>query len=225
MQSWCRPGQKLLAIYPPSTVSATVPSSFQQSRNPLTIWKAWAVFASECLRGMQLMATSVADRNLVFGILALQTDFVSREHLVAAMHAWIHAKHKPISQILVEQGHLTGEQQHLLEALVREHLKRHGDEPGQSLRALGSPQGVLDELNQVTDPDVQASLGHVHAPVADEFATKVGASTDPGGPSTPADPYVTSVITGPAPPGGRRRPLGTFNSPGMRYRILRPYAR
>jgi eukaryotic-like serine/threonine-protein kinase len=172
------------------------------------------------------MATSVADRNLVFGILALQTDFVGRENLVAAMRDWIHAKHKPISQILVEQGHLTGEQQQLLEALVREHLKRHGDEPGQSLRALGSPQGVLDELNQVTDPDVRASLGHAHTPVAaDEYATRVGSSTDPGVPCAPADPYATSVITGPTPPGGRRRSVGTFTAPGMRYRILRPYAR
>ena len=60
------------------------------------------------------MATTAADRNLVFGVLALQMDFVGREHLVAAMHAWVLAKHKPISEILVEQGRLTSEQHHLL---------------------------------------------------------------------------------------------------------------
>jgi hypothetical protein len=30
-----------------------------------------------------------ADRNLLFGILALQMDFASRDQLVAAMHAWV----------------------------------------------------------------------------------------------------------------------------------------
>src|SRR5262249_40041689 len=30
-----------------------------------------------------------ADRNLLFGILALQLDFVSRDALVAAMNAWV----------------------------------------------------------------------------------------------------------------------------------------
>ena len=33
-----------------------------------------------------------ADRNLLFGILALQMDFISRDALVAAMHAWVFAK-------------------------------------------------------------------------------------------------------------------------------------
>ena len=30
-----------------------------------------------------------ADRNLLFGILALHMDFIDREHLVAAMHTWV----------------------------------------------------------------------------------------------------------------------------------------
>jgi hypothetical protein len=34
-----------------------------------------------------------ADRNLPFGILAAQLDFVSRDALIAAMNAWVLAKH------------------------------------------------------------------------------------------------------------------------------------
>jgi hypothetical protein len=37
-----------------------------------------------------------ADRNLLFGILALQLDFVTRDALLAAMSAWVLAKHKPL---------------------------------------------------------------------------------------------------------------------------------
>src|SRR5262249_49755447 len=36
-----------------------------------------------------------ADRNLLFGILALQMDFIGRDALIAAMHAWVLDKAKP----------------------------------------------------------------------------------------------------------------------------------
>ena len=45
-----------------------------------------------------------ADRNLLFGILALQMDFLTRDHLIAALNAWVLEKHKPLAQILEEQG-------------------------------------------------------------------------------------------------------------------------
>jgi hypothetical protein len=43
-----------------------------------------------------------ADRNLLFGILALQMDFIGRDDLIAAMSAWVLDKGKPLGQILVE---------------------------------------------------------------------------------------------------------------------------
>jgi len=41
-----------------------------------------------------------ADRNLLFGILALQMDFRGRDALIAAMPAWVLNKAKPLGQIL-----------------------------------------------------------------------------------------------------------------------------
>jgi hypothetical protein len=52
------------------------------------------------------MSSSHVDRNLLFGILALQMDFISRDALISAMHAWVLNKQKPLGQILVEQGAL-----------------------------------------------------------------------------------------------------------------------
>jgi hypothetical protein len=37
-----------------------------------------------------------ADRNLLFGILALQMDFLGRDALIAAMNAWVLDKAKPL---------------------------------------------------------------------------------------------------------------------------------
>jgi hypothetical protein len=47
--------------------------------------------------------SSAADRNLLFGILALQMDFISRDDLIAAMNAWVLEKSKPLGQLLVER--------------------------------------------------------------------------------------------------------------------------
>jgi hypothetical protein len=74
-----------------------------------------------------------ADRNLLFGILALQMDFIGREALVQAMHAWVLDKGKSLERILEERGALSAEHRQLLEPLVAAHLKKHGDDPHKSL--------------------------------------------------------------------------------------------
>ena len=81
---------------------------------------------------IEIMTTSRAgdaDRNLLFGILALQMDFVTRDQLVAAMHAWVLDKSKPLADILVAQKALGPARHMLLDALVVEHLKQHEDDP------------------------------------------------------------------------------------------------
>ncbi len=55
-----------------------------------------------------------ADRNLLFGILALQMDFIGRDALIQAMHAWVLDKTKPLGQILQEHKALAGERRALL---------------------------------------------------------------------------------------------------------------
>jgi tetratricopeptide (TPR) repeat protein len=103
-------------------------------------------------------AGPAADRNLLFGILAVQMDFVSRDALVAAMHAWVLAKHRPLGEILVEHGALTPEQRALLDAMVAEHLRAHGGDPRRSLEAVAVPPTMGDVLQSVADPDLHASL-------------------------------------------------------------------
>src|SRR5207245_7915038 len=110
------------------------------------------------------MTRSAADRNLLFGILALQMDFISRDALIAAMNAWILDKDKPLGQVLMEQAVLSPDRHALLEALVQEHLKLHGNDPEKSLAAVAAEDGVREELQQIADSDVQASLANVSTP-------------------------------------------------------------
>src|SRR5262245_9150544 len=102
-----------------------------------------------------------ADRNLLFGILALQMDFIGRDALIAAMHAWVLDKARPLGEILEAHGALAPERRALLEALVQEHLKLHGNNPQQSLAAVSSVGSVRGELQRLADADVQASLAHL----------------------------------------------------------------
>jgi WD40 repeat protein/serine/threonine protein kinase len=127
---------------------------------------------------------SGADRNLLFGILALQLDFITRDALIQAMHAWVLKKTKPLGQILIDQGALVGDRYTLLEALVQEHLKQHSDDPEKSLAALSSLGSVRDQLQSLKDPDVEATLSHLTREAAEQSTIDLpspGLSTSAGG--------------------------------------------
>ncbi|MBX7105939.1 MAG: tetratricopeptide repeat protein [Gemmataceae bacterium] len=99
-----------------------------------------------------------ADRNLLFGILAVQMDFITRDQLVAAMNAWVLDKGKPLGQVLVEQGALPAGKRQLLEPLVDQHVRDHSDDPQKSLASLSSASSISRMLQVIPDSDVQASL-------------------------------------------------------------------
>jgi len=135
-------------------------------------------------------------RNLLFGILALQNNFIDRAALLAAFNAWTDDKSRSLGLILVELGKLDTSRHVLLDALVAEHLKINGEDPDRSLAAISSLGPVRRDLEHLADPDLAASLGHV--------GTSRSSSTDP-------DATLSWI--------------GTPTSSGARFRVLRPYAR
>jgi WD40 repeat protein/tRNA A-37 threonylcarbamoyl transferase component Bud32 len=98
------------------------------------------------------------DRNLLYGILAVQLNFIDRDALVAAMHAWVLDKDRQIGRILVDQKAIGPERHALLDALVEEHLKAHDGDPEKSLASLAPGQSTRDRLGAIADPELQASL-------------------------------------------------------------------
>jgi serine/threonine-protein kinase len=159
-----------------------------------------------------------ADRNLFFGVLALQMDFVSRDGLVAAMHAWVLDKHKPLGQILLERQALTAERHALLDALVREHLKLHDGDPQKSLAAVSSVGPARQQLEQIADADLHASLAHLPATPATDGDTHP--TRRPPGPAT-----LPTCPTRHDPNATRDPSVGTPTSSGLRFRALRPHAK
>jgi eukaryotic-like serine/threonine-protein kinase len=147
------------------------------------------------------MSRSPADRNLLFGILALQMDFIGRDALVAAMNAWVLAKHRPLGEILVDQGGLTADLVADLDSLVNRHLQMHQGDSTQSLAALSSVDVARSILLEVPDAEVQDSLRLLPR-------TQI-LGTDPQRAVTIAQPSREAEESG--------RPL--------RFKILRPHAK
>jgi tetratricopeptide (TPR) repeat protein len=139
-----------------------------------------------------------ADRNLLFGLLALQMDFLSREQLLEAMLAWMLEKQTPLGEILTRRGVLTEDDRADIERLVEKHVRRHGGEPRASLAAVRVEPDLHASLSALEDDDIQSSL----APATER-------------------PTTNSVfLTIPPLPPGEIGPGGA-----VRYHKLRPHAR
>jgi hypothetical protein len=115
----------------------------------------------------QALGSNRSDCNLLFGTLAVQMDFITKEALVAGMGAWVMDKTKSLGQILVDQGVLTPARQALLDALVQEHLAQHGGDVTQSLAALP----ILDETRSALDGKGDAAVHAALASLPDPNAT------------------------------------------------------
>ena len=76
--------------------------------------------------------------DLLFGLLALQVGLIDQSQLVTAFQAWSREKAgRALAEIFVARADLDAEQRDLLDGLVTQHRKRHGDAE-RSLAAMTS---------------------------------------------------------------------------------------
>src|SRR5262245_21097353 len=109
------------------------------------------------------MPTETTDRNLLFGVLALQADFLDAAQFAEACSAWAGRKHTPLANLLVERGLLTDEQRGLVDLLLRQKLTKHGGDAQASLAAMATPN-VRSVLESVADDGVRQSLAGLPTP-------------------------------------------------------------
>ena len=147
------------------------------------------------------MAAVAADRNLLFGLIALQNGLIVQDQLLGAFRAWTLDKGRDLADHLVERGDLDADDRAAVEALVTRHLKRHGGDVEQSLAAVPAARSIRDGLADLGDPDIGATLGRV-------------GSAHPPTHLDEDDPDRTASLS-----------VGPPTSDGQRFRILRPHAR
>lgn len=104
------------------------------------------------------MSQTQSDRNLLFGILALQMEFITQAGLIAALQSWTLQKSRPLGELLVELGHMSAEDRAALEPMVDRHVARHGGSAKQSLAALSSASSLVVALQAIADDELQHTV-------------------------------------------------------------------
>jgi hypothetical protein len=146
------------------------------------------------------MTATAADRNLLFGLLALQNGLIDLDALFGALAAWARDKTRPLADHRAERGALDAAGCAAVEALAALHIEKHGGAAEKSLAAIDAPRSTRECLVRIADPDVEGTLAHV------------------GLGSTQAAGVVDSDCTA-------SYTVGTPTSDGQRFHILRPHAR
>src|SRR5271165_4372498 len=107
------------------------------------------------------MDNSGAERNLLFGLLALQNGLIDQVQLVAAFQAWTLDKARALADHLVGRGDLDADDRSAVDALVERHIKKHGGDVERSLAAIPAGRSTRESLARIDDLDVGGTLAHL----------------------------------------------------------------
>ncbi|MFM9959729.1 MAG: WD40 repeat domain-containing serine/threonine protein kinase [Planctomycetaceae bacterium] len=104
------------------------------------------------------MTREHSDRNLLLGMLAVQFHYVTQPALIKAMHGWMLERHRPLEEILIEQGALTPDQRDKLLGIFKTYVEQHGGNVEQSLASIKPEPALAEQLQALPDADVHASV-------------------------------------------------------------------
>jgi len=97
-----------------------------------------------------------ADRNLLFGVLALQADLIDAAQFIEACLLWTTRKEESLADLLIERGWIEPEDRSHVDYLLLRKLRKHGGDIHASLAAI--PDDVKRSLAALYDGDIQRSL-------------------------------------------------------------------
>jgi serine/threonine-protein kinase len=103
-----------------------------------------------------------AGQQLVFGILALQNELLSREQLVVAFDTWIRDKSLTLADVLESQGALSSADRQLTERLVARFVEKNSGLVEQGLVSFSALTTVRPDLERLNDGELSISLAHAH---------------------------------------------------------------
>jgi tetratricopeptide (TPR) repeat protein len=83
-------------------------------------------------------SVSAADQNLLYGLLALQADLITRDQFVGACQEWAEGREISFPRLLVQRGWLKPEDRREVERLVERKIARHGGDVRACLAELAN---------------------------------------------------------------------------------------
>src|SRR5262249_15383331 len=97
------------------------------------------------------------DRNLLFGVLALQLDLIDDGQFAQACSAWATRKDTPLADVVRDLGWLTDDDCREVERLVGRKLKKHGGDVRRSL-AEAAGGGARDAIRAAGDEELRQTV-------------------------------------------------------------------
>ncbi len=104
------------------------------------------------------------DRNLLFGVLALQAGLIEAPQFIEACLLWATRKQERLADLLLARGWIEPADRAHVEYLLGRRLQKHGGDARASLAAI--PDDVKRSLAAVADDDVRRSLAGGFCPPA-----------------------------------------------------------
>ncbi|MGL4550853.1 MAG: protein kinase domain-containing protein, partial [Gemmataceae bacterium] len=135
------------------------------------------------------------DQDLLFGVLALQLDFVSAADLQLALQAWYADRSRPLAELLHHRGAIGKARLALVERLADEYLRGHAGDASAALAAACAARPAPLDLAALTAPATRGDLPTL--------------SSEPG--TLPGELFPPMPHADSAPP--------------RRFRVVRPHAR
>jgi serine/threonine-protein kinase len=175
---------------------------------------------------------TLADHNLLAGVLALQLDLVGQnDWAAAARELGPDGDAASLVDEFRRSGALSDEECDLLAALVNRHLQRHNNDPLASLAQCDSDGQMRRLMSAVLGDSLPPASAETigHAPAGDPHATRISnsPSADEATHNGAGDVSLVGDPTAPLPPGAApRRVFAPLSKPAVeRFRILRPFAK
>ena len=111
------------------------------------------------------MTQSDTDRNLLFGVLALQIELIDPPRFADVCAGWAARKDVSLGGLLVERGWITADDQRQVEQLLTRKLKKHGGDVRATLGAVaGGDAEARHTLQAVAAPALRESITALPVP-------------------------------------------------------------
>ena len=99
-----------------------------------------------------------ADRELLFGVLALQVGLIDQGELVDGLRSWTGDRSRSLAEHMAEGGCLGPDDRSEVEAMVGRLLGEHGGDVGRCLAAVHVDPAATIELASIGDRELSATL-------------------------------------------------------------------
>ncbi len=102
------------------------------------------------------MANTETDKNLLFGVIAMQSDLIDIQHFVDACTLWSSRKDSTLAVILIQNGWLQEEDRSHVDYLLARRVKKLGGDVRKSLAKM--PDVAKSALESINSPSIHESL-------------------------------------------------------------------